>query len=199
MLAALLSTLLSLSGGSDFATTLKNATGADFWIEMVPGAAPQAAHSAAIIDAPVETVAAIYRDVDRFKELFPQMTESRVTQRAGRIINAHIAVVIIGWKGIGRIPLQGDIRQIEQHEGEAVWFHQRLAGGESSFKRYEIDLRLSPLPANKCLLEMWGMAVPNIPLVPDSLIETENRKLVRRGVRAVRLRAAGAKFDPNDL
>lgn len=195
----LLLTLLLATGGSDLKTTLKNAEGADFWIEMVPGGQPQAAHGAGIAEVPLETVAPILRDVDHFKEIFPQMTESRLMSRAGRIISAHIGVVIIGFGGAARIPLSADIKQLEGHDDSgAITFRQRTAGN-SSFKRYDIDVRLTPLSPTRTLIEMWGNAIPDIPFVPDSLIEDENRKLVRRGVRALRLRAAGAKFDPNTL
>ena len=195
----LLLTLLLATGGSDLQTTLKNAEGADFWIEMVPSGEPQPAHGAGIAEVPLETVAAILRDVDHFKDIFPQMTESRLMSRAGRIISAHVCVVIIGFGGVARIPLSADIKQLEGHDDSgAVTFRQRTAG-ESSFKRYDIDVRLTPLSPVRTLIEMWGNAVPDIPFVPDSLIEKENRKLVRRGVRALRLRAAGAKFDPNTL
>jgi hypothetical protein len=196
----MLSTLLLVAiGGSDFQTTMKHTEGSDFWFEMVPGPAPQGAHGAAIADVPLATMVTVLRDVEHFKEIFPQMTESRLLSRAGRIVSVHIGVVIIGFGGMARIPLSADIKQLEGHEDSgAVTFRQRTAG-QSSFRRYDIDVRLTPLSPQKTLIEMWGSVVPDIPLVPDSLIEEENRKLVRRGVRALRLRAVGATFNPNDL
>ena len=200
MFAVALSLCVALAGGDDFQLTLKNATGADFWIEMVPGPAPEARTLRPWSLPRRKQFAQIYRDVDHFKEIFPQMSESRVTARVGRIITAHIAVFIVGWKGMGKIPLSGDIRQIEQHDGASIVFHQRLAGGPSEFQ----ELRDRP-PHHTAV----GQAVSggnvgrgrarHSAFVPTSLIEDENRKLVRRGVRAVRLRAAGAKFDPADL
>ena len=194
---------LAAMPGSDLQTTFKNAVGQDFWIEMIPHPEVDAkgAHGAVIVERPPAEVAALMRDIDNYKTLFAQVSDSKITQKVGKLVDAHVEAYIIMPGGITTVTLNAYIRHQDHIDDHGIWWvRQRSLSGRGSFKRYEVDARITPMDqGKKSLLEFWVMIVPDIPFVPDSIIEDENKKFARRALRALRLKATGVAYNPNDL
>lgn len=189
--------------GSDVQTSLKNAYGKDFWIEMValPDTDPKAAHGAVVVDRPPADIAALMRDIDSYKTMFAQISDSKVTQRLGKSIDGKVDAYIIMPGGFTTINLSVELRhQDRTDDNGVVWIRQRTMGSRGNFKRYEVDGRISPLDqGKKSLVEFWVMVIPDIPFIPDSIIEDENSKFCRRVLRALKYKSTGVTYKPNDL
>lgn len=198
----LVALLLGAMPGSDLQSSFKAAVGKDFWIEMVPfpNTDPKGAHGAVVIDRPPADILLLMRDFDNYKNMFAQVSGSKVTQKVGRSIDARVDAYIIMPGGFTTIDLSVDLRYQDRTEDNGVvWFRQRNVG-KGSFKRYEVDGRISPMDqGKKSLLEFWVMIIPDIPFVPDSVIEDENNKFARRAMRALKFTATGQAYKPNDL
>src|SRR5688500_8101985 len=77
--------------GSDLRTTHSQLSGREYWVELVhfPDHKARGAHAAIMVPKPPEQVLGVLRDVERFKEIFPQFVESRLLSRVGKNIEAH--------------------------------------------------------------------------------------------------------------
>lgn len=154
------------------------------------------AHGAILIQAPVEKSALLFRSPQDYKNIFPYFTESTLLGRVGNQLQLRFAVALAG--GFGR--LWTEVRHAEDRDAQGnLYFHQRALMGQGSFKRYQFDIRLIQISPEQSLCEIWGLIVPDIPLIPDALTEKVNRDVMRRILKATKNKALGIPFTAHDL
>ena len=185
--------------GLDINDTIAHIGQEGYFVESVsfPDSDIAGAHAASLIDAPVDRVAQVVRQVEYFKDIFPQFVESKILSRVGKTSEARLEIEILG--GLGKLWVE--MRQRERTDPLGlIYFQQRGLAQRGSFDRYQFDIRITPQNGGtQSLFEVWSMVIPNIPLVPQSILEQENKKAARIVSRVARFKAMNIAYKPQDL
>lgn len=137
-----------------------------------------------VVNAPIDAVAAVVHDYDRYQELMPSFRASRVLSRRGDDALVYLEV------GVARdtVTLWGQLRILSRVSED----HSRTV--EATMMRGNVDAfrarwQLTPIDGGqRTRVEFRILVDPDMPL-PASIFTEENVKVARRMLRAVRDRA----------
>lgn len=140
--------------------------------------------AATVVPRPASEVALAIHDVNRYRELIPQVTQSQELRRTARVQEVFVRISVS--------PLPEFWARLRYRDETAADGALEIEGHsiEGNLDRMSLRWRLTPVEEGRAtLVEFWALVLPTLPIpLPPGFLSREQVRTAQRGVTAVRVR-----------
>ncbi len=152
------------------------------------GSSVASGRAAGIVDAPFEDVRRVVLDYARYDTFMPHFRTSRVLAQRGARASVYMEVGIL--RDTVTLWARLDVRSREVNGKTVVEARMTQGNMDAFYARWELE----PIEGGRRTLARFRILVdPDLPAVPDSLLESENAKSARRAIVRLRRRLAAIR------